>query len=117
VVKNKPLQAADWSVDPEPTELTPAELDRSKGLPFAKEWLRTLLRRGRIPATDIYQVAELEVDENGKRRFSKRTLDKAKKELGVQSDRSGFGGIVYWELSEHPFATNGVVPFVAPGLP
>jgi len=108
-------QAADWLIDTQPPVSPvslPAEFDRArllydrlqrlqgKGLPFAKEWLRTLLETGKMPATDIYGLAESEVDETGKRRFSKRTLDTAKKELGIRSIRYGFGenGIVFWEL-------------------
>jgi hypothetical protein len=52
-----------------------------------------------MPAVDIYGIAAVETDATGKRRFSKRTLDTAKKELGVKSVRYGCGeGSVYWEL-------------------
>ena len=70
-----------------------------KGLSCAKEWLRILLENGRMPAVDIYGIAAMEVDATGKRRFSERTLNTAKKELGVKTRRYGCGkGSVYWEL-------------------
>ena len=113
-------QVADRLIDAEPPVSRvslPTGLDRArelfdrlkglqgKGLPFAKEWLRTVLETGRMSAVDVYGIAELEVDENGKRRFSKRTLDTAKKELGIRSIRYGFGenGIVFWELPQYRF--------------
>ena len=72
---------------------------RGRGLPCAKEWLQILLENGRMSAVDIYGIAAIEIDATGKRRFSKRTLDTAKKELGVKTRRYGCGeGSVYWEL-------------------
>ena len=72
---------------------------RGRGLPYAKTWLQTLLENGRMPAVEVYGIAATEIDATGKRRFSKRTLDTAKKLLGVKTVRYGCGeGSVYWEL-------------------
>jgi putative DNA primase/helicase len=57
----------------------------------AKEFLRDLLANGRIDAKDGEEAAEA----NG---IAERTLKRAKKELGVKSEKNGFDGGWTWAL-------------------
>jgi hypothetical protein len=59
----------------------------------AKEYLRDLLAKGSVPAKDAEEGAE----QNG---ISDRTLARAKKELGIKSDKDSFGGGWMWKLPE-----------------
>ena len=62
----------------------------------AKAWLRELLKDGPVWAGD----ARAMVKNAG---LNQRTVDVAKRELGITSDRTGFGvdGRHYWRLPEH----------------
>jgi hypothetical protein len=59
----------------------------------AKEFLRDVLADGAVAEKDVQEKAKAE-------EFSPRTLRRAKKELGVISERRGFGpgSVVYWRL-------------------
>lgn len=61
----------------------------------AKEFLKATLADGELPATEVQELAKQEG-------FNPRTLRRAKKELGVVSNRHGFGsdGIVFWKLPD-----------------
>jgi hypothetical protein len=55
----------------------------------AKEWLRDLLSDGRVRSTEVMELADRE-------KIAKRTLDRAKNELGVRSEAEGFGKDKIW---------------------
>jgi hypothetical protein len=59
----------------------------------AEEFLQDALADGAVPEKDVQEKAATE-------EFSPRTLRRAKKELGVFSERRGFGpgSVVYWRL-------------------
>ena len=61
----------------------------------AAEWLAALLPRGPMGVTDIRKAAEADC-------ISWRTMERAKKSLGVQSCREGFGnsGRFTWKLPQ-----------------
>lgn len=61
----------------------------------AKTWLRDVLSEGPLSATDVLQLAD-------QARIAHRTLKRAKSELGVRSQRSGFGrdGGYRWALGD-----------------
>jgi hypothetical protein len=61
----------------------------------AKDFLRETLADGAVPEKDVQARAAAE-------EFSPRTLRRAKKELGVVSERRGFGpgSVVYWRLPD-----------------
>jgi hypothetical protein len=59
----------------------------------AKGWLRDLLADGRVASTEVLRLARREG-------IAKRTLHRAKSELGVKSECEGFGNekVWYWKL-------------------
>jgi hypothetical protein len=65
--------------------------ERSSRVDQAMEFLRDLLRTGPMEATVVEQKARA----SG---VAIRTLDRAKKELGIQSTRQGAEGAWYWSL-------------------
>jgi putative DNA primase/helicase len=70
-----------------------AALKDGGSLKEAKDYLRDLLANGPIAATDGEEGAKA----NG---ISKRTLARAKKELGVKSEKEGYQGEWCWTLKE-----------------
>ncbi len=69
--------------------------EESGVLAEAKDFLRELLSLGRVKAQDIHKAAERE-------RHAARTIARAKKSLGIISEREGFGegSVSYWRLKE-----------------
>ena len=69
----------------------------------AAEWLRQALADGPLPAEDIWRQAK----EN---RIAERTLKRAKKDLGVEAKREGFGpgGQWTWSLPGHRGSENTI---------
>lgn len=59
----------------------------------AGDWLREVLRGGRLPAKEIQKLGTTNA-------FAWRTLQRAKKSIGAKSERDGFGkgATVYWTL-------------------
>ena len=62
----------------------------------AKHWLLDVLKKSPIWADEIWEAAKPEG-------FSVRTIKRAKEEVGIVSERAGFGrdGKSYWRLPEH----------------
>ena len=63
----------------------------------AADWLREQLAAGAMPAKDVAELG----DDAG---FSKRTLQRAYRDMGGKPSREGFGGPIHWSLPIH--ATN-----------
>ncbi|GIW82601.1 MAG: hypothetical protein KatS3mg105_4408 [Gemmatales bacterium] len=57
----------------------------------AEEWLRSQLAAGPVSAAELVDKAEADG-------ISKRTLDRAKKAIGVRSSKNSFTGEWHWEL-------------------
>ncbi len=71
-------------------EAEPASDDDSPGDPVA--WLRDMLASGPVPARDVKRQA----DDNG---YAWRTVQRAMRRAGVQSQRAGFGKPATWFLA------------------
>jgi hypothetical protein len=71
---------------------TTDDKDTRHGFLEAKAFLREELTHGPVPAPEMLKRA-------GDLSISKRTLDRARAELGVQSKRIGFGATSHWEWS------------------
>jgi len=76
-------------------ELQSQSYDKTEPSPIdtAKEWLHHILSKGPIGAIEIKEMIE-------NTKFSQRTIERAKKELGIKSKKSGYDGIWLWELPE-----------------
>lgn len=87
-----------------------------RAIDLAKQFLRTCLANGPRLAKEVY------AESRSVGRFSKRTLDEAKKNLGVQSNRKTVPGPWAWTLPQHrseAVSNKGmylVVMFVTPEL-
>lgn len=66
-----------------------ADNDDPSALSEACDWLRSVLAEGPLPAQEINRRARADS-------IAKRTLDRAKNELGVKARRSGFGKAGQW---------------------
>lgn len=78
-------------------------VDGQRGSPMrnrARDWLEIILADGPVKASKVLSMGE-------KEGFSKRTLDRAKAELGVESEKSGLGinGEWRWGLPKVPMLT------------
>ncbi|MDO8629885.1 MAG: AAA family ATPase, partial [Phycisphaerales bacterium] len=67
--------------------------DRTTALAEAVAWLRDQLADGSKPAKTVKEAAEADG-------IAKRTLDRAKADLGVEATRDGFSGPWVWKLPE-----------------
>ena len=83
----------DVNVDQAIAAASEATRDGGRSMREAKEYLRDLLAKSPVPAKDAEEGAE----QNG---ISDRTLARAKKELGIKSDKDSFGGGWMWKLPE-----------------
>ena len=89
--------------EPDPVRLTadealnPEEQDTRYEWEEARDWLRELLRDGRVEASVVYEQGE-------KHKFSEKTLRKASKKLKVLKKKDGYGEGApwYWSLPEPP---------------
>jgi hypothetical protein len=76
--------------------------DKDEGLlPQLKDWLASVLREGPQPVQDI-----LARQQANNIPGSRRTLERAKKALGVRSQREGYQGRVFWALASSNAATD-----------
>lgn len=89
--------ALEW--DPGPVDIDPDQILAAENVPDrterdeVKEWLEQLLIRGSLPAKQVEDAARSEG-------YAMRTVHRAKKTLGVHTNREGFGagGRYVWEL-------------------
>jgi hypothetical protein len=80
---------------------TPESEDRIAERGDAKTWLQAFLKGGEQKATDV-------VTESRAEKISKRTLDRAKSDLGIKSRCAGYNPKVwYWRLPESKFDEDG----------
>ena len=83
----------DWEPDPiniDATDALTPDSEEKTERDEAAEWLRELIIEGRMKSTDVQQAARTAG-------FSWRTVQRARKQAGVETKREGFGkGATYW---------------------
>jgi putative DNA primase/helicase len=94
-------QRVDWSAEPlvgSPSQLMAVELpadDRQQRQDDAKDWLRDFLLAGPVLQKEIREAVEA----NG---HSWRTIERAKRDLGIEAFREKVPGPWWWRLREPP---------------
>jgi hypothetical protein len=93
-----PLETSRVAWDPEPVSITADDAMQAETAPGgtsavdeARDWLREILADGPMPSSGIFERAEAEG-------FSKRTLKRAERELGIKPAKAGMNGGWSWSL-------------------